>query len=154
MHAPLNFERIFGVILVQFCKWISHFENDMCLFCNFLEMEIADGMFYKSAHLWRVSREITLLSSRHYSLWKQHRELKRSLFLPESRDIFLFSRLRSDRWHRSPEYLAVIWKHEYIAVIWRHISIFIFVCSQTEIAKRLNAIIAQVLPFLAQEVSL
>jgi len=28
-----------------------------------------------------------------------------------------------------------------------------FSCFQTEIAKRLNAIIAQVLPFLAQEVS-
>jgi hypothetical protein len=28
-----------------------------------------------------------------------------------------------------------------------------FSCLQTEIAKRLNAIIAQVLPFLAQEVS-
>jgi hypothetical protein len=31
---------------------------------------------------------------------------------------------------------------------------FVFSCLQTEIAKRLNAIIAQVLPFLAQEVSL
>jgi len=31
---------------------------------------------------------------------------------------------------------------------------FHVICLQTEIAKRLNAIIAQVLPFLAQEVSL
>jgi len=52
-------------------------------------------MFYKSAHLRRVSKEIMHLSSRNYSLWKQQSiKLKCILFPFENRDI-LYSRFIS-----------------------------------------------------------
>ena len=43
--------------------------------------------------------------------------------------------------------LALFWSSVYIVNV-----LCAFVCLQTEIAKRLNAILAQVIPFLSQEV--